>query len=266
VSSRKGFTLIELLVVIAIIAILAAILFPVFAQAREKARQASCLSNVKQIALGYLMYAGDYDQKAPTGNSLRPHCMMLRTVTTPAERPDLRWWPEDPAGPSFGWTTSWDGILGPYIKNGNIFRCPSDNVPKDPNISAAILPTTPTGWACCSGVSPCTYEVAFGGNQRDMPLIYDTLSGKKGAKVGFSYQFYTPPSYNTEGPWGWNSLPHWSTWYKKKVDMPDGTHWPVAFCADNYHLGRMNGGFLDGHAKSYVNDGPGDPFRQGSGL
>jgi len=59
---RRGFTLIELLVVIAIIAILAAILFPVFAQAREKARQATCVSNVKQLALGLMMYAQDYDE------------------------------------------------------------------------------------------------------------------------------------------------------------------------------------------------------------
>jgi prepilin-type N-terminal cleavage/methylation domain-containing protein/prepilin-type processing-associated H-X9-DG protein len=62
---RRGFTLIELLVVIAIIAILAAILFPVFAKAREKARQSSCLSNVKQIALAILQYAQDYDERFP---------------------------------------------------------------------------------------------------------------------------------------------------------------------------------------------------------
>ena len=62
---RRGFTLIELLVVIAIIAILAAILFPVFSRAREKARQTSCLSNVKQLMLGVLMYAQDYDEKLP---------------------------------------------------------------------------------------------------------------------------------------------------------------------------------------------------------
>jgi len=65
---RSGFTLIELLVVIAIIAILAAILFPVFAQAREKARQANCLSNNKQIALGILSYTQDYDEALPLGS------------------------------------------------------------------------------------------------------------------------------------------------------------------------------------------------------
>jgi prepilin-type N-terminal cleavage/methylation domain-containing protein len=64
-SRNQAFTLIELLVVIAIIAILAAILFPVFAQAREKARQASCLSNAKQIGLAGQMYAQDYDEILP---------------------------------------------------------------------------------------------------------------------------------------------------------------------------------------------------------
>src|SRR5438128_2166045 len=65
-DKRAGFTLIELLVVIAIIAILAAILFPVFAQAREKARQATCLSNFKQIGLGVMMYVQDWDETYPT--------------------------------------------------------------------------------------------------------------------------------------------------------------------------------------------------------
>src|SRR5947208_17195588 len=65
---RRGFTLIELLVVIAIIAILAAILFPVFAQAREKARQASCTSNLKQIGLAFRMYIQDYDERTPQNN------------------------------------------------------------------------------------------------------------------------------------------------------------------------------------------------------
>ena len=66
-AKTKGFTLIELLVVIAIIAILAAILFPVFAKAREKARQISCLSNMKQIGLGFLQYENDNDEGFPIG-------------------------------------------------------------------------------------------------------------------------------------------------------------------------------------------------------
>ncbi len=98
---RRGFTLIELLVVIAIIAILAAILFPVFARAREKARQSSCLSNVKQIGLAFLQYNQDYDETWP---------LMAWNSTTGWE-PAISGW--------------WGGELGPYIKNTRIFICPS---------------------------------------------------------------------------------------------------------------------------------------------
>ena len=76
--SRRAFTLIELLVVIAIIAVLAAILFPVFAQAREKARQTACLSNMRQMTLGVMMYAQDYDETLP-----------LAATATPNEFPEL---------------------------------------------------------------------------------------------------------------------------------------------------------------------------------
>ena len=96
---RTGFTLIELLVVIAIIAILAAILFPVFARAREKARQTSCLSNVKQIMLANIMYAQDYDE-------------VLIPAALPYALEDGTW-------------VSWYHILEPYLKNEQILRCPS---------------------------------------------------------------------------------------------------------------------------------------------
>jgi prepilin-type N-terminal cleavage/methylation domain-containing protein/prepilin-type processing-associated H-X9-DG protein len=97
---KQGFTLIELLVVIAIIAILAAILFPVFAKAREKARQTSCLSNVKQLGLGLMMYAQDYDERMPLYN-----------------------WGEGSVGIKNS-CTWWGGIYA-YVKNGQIFGCPS---------------------------------------------------------------------------------------------------------------------------------------------
>jgi len=107
--SRHGFTLIELLVVIAIIAILAAILFPVFAKARAKARQSSCLSNIKQIGLGVLQYAQDYDETLPgiwwnTGNATRP----------------INGWPSENIGTYINWAEK----IVPYIKNAQIFQCP----------------------------------------------------------------------------------------------------------------------------------------------
>ncbi len=107
-KSRRGFTLIELLVVIAIIAILAAILFPVFAKAREKARQSSCASNLKQIALGMLMYVGDNDEMFPPPQNCDSGLTgcFVQGCATGGGGPDL---------------------LGPYIKNHQIFECPTCN-------------------------------------------------------------------------------------------------------------------------------------------
>jgi len=102
--NRKGFTLIELLVVIAIIAILAAILFPVFARAREKARQSSCLSNMKQIATAYIMYTSDYDELFP---------VVLRLQI-----------PGYDDGLTVGGMSKHSALL-PYAKNVQIFKCPS---------------------------------------------------------------------------------------------------------------------------------------------
>jgi prepilin-type N-terminal cleavage/methylation domain-containing protein/prepilin-type processing-associated H-X9-DG protein len=98
--TRRGFTLIELLVVIAIIAILAAILFPVFARARENARRASCQSNLKQIGLGLLQYSQDYDERMVYGRQ--------ELASTPVR-------------------TTWYHQVQPYIKSYQLFKCSSDS-------------------------------------------------------------------------------------------------------------------------------------------
>lgn len=104
---RRGFTLIELLVVIAIIAILAAILFPVFAKAREKARQSSCLSNLRQLGTAVAMYAQDYDEQLPY---LYTACGAITLPNGSAY-----------AGPNM----LWHFAIYPYTKNIQIFNCPS---------------------------------------------------------------------------------------------------------------------------------------------
>ncbi|MCE5237309.1 DUF1559 domain-containing protein [bacterium] len=102
--SRRGFTLIELLVVIAIIAILASILFPVFARAREKARQTACVSNIKQLGMACAMYTQDYDELMPT------------------EDYDIN---SNGDGNEVGIDASWRGVIMPYCKNAQLFQCPS---------------------------------------------------------------------------------------------------------------------------------------------
>jgi len=133
---RRGFTLIELLVVIAIIAILAAILFPVFARAREKARQASCQSNLKQLALAMLMYAQDYDERFP--GSLIAHNASWGGPTT---------YPQDACCVE---RMVWTLLLEPYTKNRQIEECPSG----DSTWPIRPLKTTPVHYkfkhACCA--------------------------------------------------------------------------------------------------------------------
>jgi len=122
---RTGFTLIELLVVIAIIAILAAILFPVFARAREKARQSSCLSNLKQIGLGCMMYAQDYDDRLPGAY----------------QKNSAADWP------LHGWASS----IAPYVKNAQLYVCPSDSAPGNEQSTPSLGPIS---YACNRNVMP----------------------------------------------------------------------------------------------------------------
>ena len=125
----QGFTLIELLVVIAIIAILAAILFPVFAKAREKARQISCLSNTKQLGLAFTQYSQDNDEKNPGG---------------------VNWY--------FPGGNGWAGQIYPYVKSKQVFLCPSDATgsPEHSSYGYNSNNTAPTG-ATVDGYSIAKY-------------------------------------------------------------------------------------------------------------
>ncbi|MCW3094762.1 MAG: prepilin-type N-terminal cleavage/methylation domain [Chthonomonadaceae bacterium] len=153
-QGQRGFTLIELLVVIAIIAILAAILFPVFAQARAKARGASCLSNIKQLTLGMTMYAQDYDESFPQWH-----------------------WDESYNGGSSAYTNNatslWWNAIYPYVKNAAVYHCPDDNY------NFTIRQDGAAGWFTSGanitkvvGLNPALYDtiISYGSQE---PLTYD---------------------------------------------------------------------------------------------
>ncbi|MDR3710923.1 MAG: DUF1559 domain-containing protein [Capsulimonadaceae bacterium] len=125
-ARKQGFTLIKLLVVIAIIAILAAILFPVFAQAREKARTATCASNLKQIGLGMMQYTGDYDE-----------CLPIGTFS---------------GSSGMGWASQ----IYPYVKSNGVFTCPDDV--SDPNYPLnSGNPAYPVVWVSYAYNMACAF-------------------------------------------------------------------------------------------------------------
>jgi len=144
-SERRGFTLIELLVVIAIISILATILFPVFARARENARRASCMSNLKQIGLGTMMYIQDYDEEYP----------IYRVARSAADRDDK----------PYGWADA----LQPYIKSAQLYQCPSEDNAYDTTLRPSDTDSDYTDYA---------YNIWIGGY-----YINDSGSGTKGAPL-----------------------------------------------------------------------------------
>jgi prepilin-type N-terminal cleavage/methylation domain-containing protein/prepilin-type processing-associated H-X9-DG protein len=127
----QGFTLIELLIVIAIISILASILFPVFARARENARRSSCMSNLKQVGLGVMQYTQDYDEMMPI--SKNPNFVSRIYVME---------------------------IIAPYIKSDQIFQCPSDVTTSESPVRFEMLNSSGTGRTLCS-YYPSRYQVAL---------------------------------------------------------------------------------------------------------
>jgi len=209
-----GFTLIELLVVIAIIAILAAILFPVFARAREKARMTSCLSGVKQLGLGIQMYTQDYDETLCHNSSSCCVCCFASYGSTNATNPN------------------WIVEICPYVKNNSIWECPS--------ATNAWNPTSTTG----SGAVPTATNYVWNGHcstrklatvtyPAQWPLLVEWASCDKGAVM-------RPTKCCGEQNWG---LP-----YNNPASFWGVQH--AGLSGPTTQDGIYNVAYVDGHAKN----------------
>jgi prepilin-type N-terminal cleavage/methylation domain-containing protein/prepilin-type processing-associated H-X9-DG protein len=242
---EKGFTLIELLVVIAIIAILAAILFPVFAQAREKARAASCLSNTKQMGLGVLMYTQDYDEVFPKAQSKDQY--------------------------NNGWANSWAIVTQPYIKNYSVYRCPSD-----PDTD---LVNSDWNWAGVGISYSVNMEQAYVGGKwiaygpfgmgSGAPgdfWVYDSLSGadiKRPADSIMIAERYNADAKKLGSPGnptnyhsGFSSVTWGAALHGTPIKLPDGTRAPAPYpngpngAVSAQHNDMANFIYCDGHSKA----------------
>lgn len=195
-SKRSGFTLIELLVVIAIIAILAAILFPVFAKAREAARASACRSNLKQIGTAMLMYVQDYDEQI--GHSW---------VNSPGDY-------------------SWKDYLQPYIKNTQLYKCPSSRFPN-------------------FGSNYGIYEGVCGKTLAYFTAPAGTVMFADGSAVAM------PDPLNPE-TWTENGDLDWEIGYGRHIydnGGPEGA-WAGNRRAIGRHSNQCNVVYMDGHVKS----------------
>jgi len=192
---RSGFTLIELLVVIAIIAILAAMLFPVFARARESARKIQCLSNVKNIALAINMYLTDYDRFPPSEHRqevidwlyTQPGGANECRVGESGERVD---WMANLANPYLRWPV----VLDEYVKNRDVWRCPSAKVEAGASFIVPgpdwlrYLQATQGQWGDALETGPCyhmTFPPGWGGS------VTDSIAQQQNAGFGQRYGSYT---------------------------------------------------------------------------
>jgi len=208
-ARSSGFTLIELLVVIAIISILAAILFPVFARARENARRASCMSNLKQIGLGMMMYVQDYDERYPTRS-------MAYTTGS--------------AAPISGSTTSTNvfDLLYPYTKSKQVFFCPSTGGTDTTNMNYGV------NQIMFPAVGNPAISLAAMGSSSSTYMIMD------------SGQYAIEPFYVIT-PATWWYLPGRGIVGDGKCSSVTSTH--QNDCNTGRHFNGVNVTFADGHVK-----------------
>jgi len=237
-TTHKAFTLIELLVVIAIIAILAAILFPVFARARENARKTSCLSNMKQLGLSFQQYVQDYDGNFPT---------------TPNQ------------GATYG--PGWTKVLFPYVKSAQIFRCPSDSNP-NPSVSYGVNGLSlgfNQGWGNCCGVGGVNAEGPI--NEARLTtstktiVLFEAISGDADATGNITYTTIDAANATTGQPFAdfdpARSHPGQAdiaygvamTGQFANLTSPLKPNGNLAFVGTGRHLDGSNYLFADGHAK-----------------
>ena len=255
---NKGFTLIELLVVIAIIALLAGILFPVFAQARAKARQVVCMNNEKQLATAMIMYAQDYDERwidvypNYTANDPKKGCYSYNYDACYQPGPYLPIWivpRNQPATPDY--------LIKPYVKNDDVQYCPT--------LHQTTVTYTNRFYAPVSGLFP-NYALneldAKDEINRNSPFASGATAGNR---AYLPPDFIDAPYYGRRGQW-WTTgaagrtnaqfaqpaslIALWehnniavqcNTWSTTQQQTPD--HW------DASHHGGFNAAFVDGHVK-----------------
>ncbi len=245
----SGFTLIELLVVIAIIAILAAILFPVFAQAREKARQASCISNNKQIGNAIMMYTQDYDEFLPQTGWQGP-CTNPIDVTQPN---DAYW----------SGTFAFPLATYPYTKNWQIWSCPSDpykggwgkqgSYCYEAQLLAVNMPGSYSGMRSVANAMTKSFPLSYAGNYwlnkvylgRGTGFDMYNLAGIAAPSNLFYSTDVGSATNNGNSFAGWYIVPG----YGNSTNPVD--RWPLG---QRHNLGRV-WTFVDGHAK-WLKDPP----------